>query len=103
MTRKQQNNLAGLAIFLVNFCAILTGSNNLRFHGNDLQIEEFNTCSVGFGWHMTCTPKIVKIPDIAWPTFFDSYRESMLKTKRAWLGNGTSALANFHRSKQNEP
>ena len=23
----------------------------------------------------------MKIPDIAWPTFFDSYRESMLKIK----------------------
>ena len=47
--RKQQHNLAGLTIFPVNFCAILTGSNNLRFHGNELQIEEFYTCSVGFG------------------------------------------------------
>ena len=29
----------------------------------------------------------MKIPDIAWPTFFDSYRESMLKleTTSSWL------------------
>ena len=38
----------------------------------------FGTSYVGFGSHPTYTQKIMKIPDIAWPTFFDSYRESML-------------------------
>ena len=41
----------------------------------------FGTSYVGFGSDPTYTQKIMKIPDIAWPTFFDSYRESMLKSK----------------------
>ena len=39
----------------------------------------FGTSYVGFGSDPTYTQKIMKIPDIAWPTFFDSYRESMLR------------------------
>ena len=35
MIRKQQRNWAGSRIFPVNFCCIFTGSNNLRFHGNE--------------------------------------------------------------------
>ena len=38
----------------------------------------FGTSYIGFGSDPTYTQKIMKIPDIAWPTFFDSYRESML-------------------------
>ena len=53
-------------------------------------------------WHQLCrfwvTPniytKIMKIPDIAWPTFFDSYRESMfniIKTyKPRFIANSSS-------------
>ena len=41
----------------------------------------FGTSYVGFGSDPTYTQKIMKIPDIAWPTFFDSYRESMLSIK----------------------
>ena len=41
----------------------------------------FGTSYVGFGSDPTYTQKIMKIPDIAWPTFFDSYRESMLSFK----------------------
>ena len=41
----------------------------------------FGTSYVGFGSDPTYTQKIMKIPDIAWPTFFDSYRESMLRSK----------------------
>ena len=40
----------------------------------------FGTSYVGFGSDPTYTQKIMKIPDIAWPTFFDSYRESMLRS-----------------------
>ena len=35
MTRKQQHNWAGSGILPVKFCCIFTGSNNLRFHGNE--------------------------------------------------------------------
>ena len=41
----------------------------------------FGASYVGFGSDPTYTQKIMKIPDIAWPTFFDSYRESMLRVK----------------------
>ena len=70
MTREQQHNWAGSGIFPVNFCCIFTGSNNLRFHGNEHKIEKFGTSYVGFGSHPTYAQKIMKIPDIAWPTFF---------------------------------
>ena len=42
----------------------------------------FGTSYVGFGSDPTYTQKIMKIFDIAWPTFFDSYRESMLKPRK---------------------
>ena len=38
----------------------------------------FGTSYVDFGSDPTYTQKIMKILDIAWPTFLDSYRESML-------------------------
>ena len=41
----------------------------------------FGTSYVGLGSQQTYTQKIMKIPDLAWPTFFDSYRESMLNTE----------------------
>ena len=40
----------------------------------------FGTSYAGFWSDPTYTQKIMKIPDIAWPTFFDSYRESMLRS-----------------------
>ena len=42
----------------------------------------FGTSYVCFGSDPTYTQKIMKIPDIAWPTFFDSYREFMLRTSK---------------------
>ena len=47
----------------------------------------FGTSYVGFGSDPTYTQKIMKIPDIAWPTFFDSYRESMLNIKQLYTVN----------------
>ena len=52
----------------------------------------FGTSYVGFGSHPTYTQKIMTIPDIAWPTFFDSYRESMLKT----IGSNVLAAWGVH-------